>query len=163
MSVEKQRKRLNNQLANMLTTLDTIRCRMQDTADESRRQQTAAASLIQRLPELKEELPQTEVKHQALQNQMSALANNDEQLLEILTQSIHKLGCNLYISRDSADERTLYRIDFTTNRYLVFGVENGQLSLLQISPAHPNFDNIKEFFSESQDLIGLLGSFGSAQ
>ncbi|XP_062141015.1 uncharacterized protein LOC133849136 [Drosophila sulfurigaster albostrigata] len=166
MLVEECTKSLNKRIANMLTTLsdiDTISCRMQDTADEWRRQPTPAASLTQRLFEMYEELRQTEVEHQVLQKQMSALASNDEQLLEILMQSIHKLGCNLSISRDSADERTLFRFDFITNRYLMFGFENGQLTLLQISPAHPNFDNIKEFFSESQDLIGLLGSFGSAQ
>ncbi|KAH8387210.1 hypothetical protein KR093_005558 [Drosophila rubida] len=165
MSVEKHKKSLNNQLANMLATLDTMSCNMQDMAAESGSKQTAAAaaSLTQRLFELNKELLQTESEHLALQKQMAAFVNNNEQLLEILVQRFDKLGCNLCVSRDAGDDRTLYRIDYTTNRYLILRVEDGQLSLLDMSPTHPNFSSIKEFFRESQDLIGLLTSFGSAK
>ncbi|KAH8288247.1 hypothetical protein KR044_006084 [Drosophila immigrans] len=153
------RKSVNNHVDNMLATLDTINAQTQHLTDESRSQETAAASMTQRLFALDAELLQTEAEHQALEQQMAEFANNDEQLLDILMERFHKLGCNLFVSRD---DRTLYRIGYTTNRHLLLRVEDGQLSLLQMSPVHPNFASIQEFFSESQDLIGLLTTFGNA-
>ncbi|XP_034490013.1 uncharacterized protein LOC117793740 [Drosophila innubila] len=125
--------------------------------------QAAKASDRRRLFESNEQLLQIEVEQETIKKNAQALDNNDLLVLaQMLALNFNKLGYNLNVSRDADNmNMALYRFDHGPDRYITARVENGQLSLVQMCPQHPGFLRIKEYLSESQDLIGLLTSFAT--
>ncbi|XP_032594698.1 uncharacterized protein LOC116805633 [Drosophila grimshawi] len=132
--------------------------------EDSKGKQNTIASAAEFDGEVQQVLPelqQIEVERKQILEQFHDILenSNDVRIVQILKHNLHQFGCQLRASSD-ANNRILYKFDFGSKRCIIVTMNALRLELVRIYPEQRNFAKLKELLDESQDLMGLLNTFG---